>query len=113
MFRSYRVDVSGALRLGENEMTITFRSPAVEAAKRQAAQRYFVPFSANNTPIPNGNMLRKPSCDFGWDWNIALATFGLYGDLYLEPKVQARIASVLVSQAHTPGRADGDGRSGG
>ncbi len=103
MFRSYRVDVSGALRVGANEIAITFRSPAVEAAKRQAAQRYFVPFSANNTPIPNGNMLRKPSCDFGWDWNIALATFGLYGDLYLEP-VGPRIASVVVAQLHSPGR---------
>ena len=105
MFRSYRVDVSGALRLGENEVSITFRSPAVEAAKRQAAQRYFVPFSANNTPIHNGNMLRKPSCDFGWDWNIALATFGLYGEFHLEPKAAARISSVLVAQAHVPGRA--------
>ncbi|MEO7380545.1 MAG: glycoside hydrolase family 2 protein, partial [Paracoccaceae bacterium] len=104
MFRSYRVDVSGALRVGANEIAITFRSPAVEAAKRQAAQRYFVPFSANNTPIHNGNMLRKPSCDFGWDWNIALATFGLYGDLYLEP-LGPRIASLLISQTHSSGRA--------
>jgi beta-mannosidase len=105
MFRSYRVDLSGLLRLGENEIAITFRSPAVEAARRQAAQRYFVPFSANNTPIPNGNMLRKPSCDFGWDWNIALATFGLYGDLYLEPVTPARIAALVISQDHAAGRA--------
>jgi beta-mannosidase len=104
MFRSYRVDVSQALRLGENEVSITFRSPAIEAAKRQAAQRYFVPFSANNTPIHNGNMLRKPACDFGWDWNIALATFGVYGDFRLEV-AGPRIASLLISQAHQPGRA--------
>ncbi len=105
MFRSFRVDVSGALRRGENEVTISWRSPAVEAARRQAAQRYVVPFSANNTPIHNGNMLRKPACDFGWDWNIALATFGLYGDFHLEPKAAARIASVVVAQDHAPGRA--------
>ncbi len=105
MFRSYRIDVSRALRVGQNEVTIAFRSPAVEAARRQAAQRYFVPFSANNTPIHNGNMLRKPSCDFGWDWNIALATFGLYGDFHLEPKAVNRIADLVISQAHTPGRA--------
>jgi len=104
MFRSYRVDVSGALRMGANEVTITFRSAEVEAARRQAAQRYFVPFSANNTPIHNGNMLRKPSCDFGWDWNIALATFGLYGDFRLEPVVEARIAALVVSQVHEAGK---------
>ena len=104
MFRSYRVDLSPVLRAGENSIVITFRSPAVEAAKRQASQRYFVPFSANNTPIPNGNMLRKPSCDFGWDWNIALATFGLYGDLYLEPVAKARISNLVIRQSHAPGR---------
>ena len=76
-------------------MSITFRSPAIEAAKRQAAQRYFVPFSANNTPIHNGNMLRKPACDFGWDWNIALAAFGVYGDFRLEV-AGPRIASLLI-----------------
>ena len=101
MFRSYRVDLSGALRLGDNKVAITFRSPEREAAQRQAAQPYFVPFSANNTPIHNGNMLRKPSCDFGWDWNIALASFGVYGDFYLEPLTAARIASVGIVQSHS------------
>ena len=42
-----------------------------------------VPYSAGNCPIPNGNMLRKPQCDFGWDWNIALAPLGLYGRVAL------------------------------
>ncbi len=103
MFRSYRIDVSHALRKGANDIAITFRSPQIEAAKRQASQPYFVPFSANNTPIHNGNMLRKPSCDFGWDWNIALATFGLYGDLFLEPACANRIESLLISQSHSDG----------
>ena len=103
MFRSWRVDLSAVLRLGVNDIAITFRSPEVEAAKRQAAQPYFVPFSANNTPIHNGNMLRKPSCDFGWDWNIALASFGVYGDLRLEV-MAARVTDVIVAQVHAPGR---------
>ena len=104
MFRSYRVDLSGVLELGQNDIEIAFPNLVTEAARRQAAQRYFVPFSANNTPIPNGNMMRKPSCDFGWDWNIALAPFGVYGDLRLEPVVTGRIASVLVAQTHEAGR---------
>jgi beta-mannosidase len=103
MFRSWRIDLSAVLRLGENDIAITFRSSQAEAAKRQAEQPYFVPFSANNTPIHNGNMLRKPSCDFGWDWNIALATFGVYGDLRLEPVLAARIADVIVAQYHAGG----------
>ncbi len=103
MFRSYRVDLSDVLQVGANDIAITFRSVSKEADARQARQPYFVPFSANNTPIGNGNMLRKPSCDFGWDWNIALASFGLYGDLYLEPLVPARIAALVVTQAHAAG----------
>ena len=103
MFRSYRVDLSDVLHLGVNAIEIAFPNLVAEAARRQAAQRYFVPFSANNTPIHNGNMMRKPSCDFGWDWNIALAPFGVYGDVRLEPVVAARIASVLVAQSHRPG----------
>ena len=106
MFRSHRVDLSDALRVGQNEIEIAFPNLVAEAARRQAAQKYFVPFSANNTPIPNGNMMRKPSCDFGWDWNIALASFGVYGDLRLEPKVVVRIASVLVDQTHIEGRCN-------
>jgi beta-mannosidase len=106
MFRSFRIDVSGALRMGANEIAITFRSPQVEAAKRQDAQPYFVPFSANNTPIHNGNMLRKPSCDFGWDWNIALATFGLYGDLHLEEITKTRIEKLVISQCHSADLAE-------
>lgn len=106
MFRSYRVDLSDVLQMGANDIAITFRSPQIEAAKRQAGQPYFVPFSANNTPIHNGNMLRKPSCDFGWDWNIALATFGLYGDLYLEPKTAHRISDLLITQSHGAGYVD-------
>ena len=109
MFRSYRVDLSDVLHKGQNEIAIRFLSPAREAAARQAAQPRFVPFSANNTPIPNGNMLRKPSCDFGWDWNIALAPSGIYGDLRLEPKVVARIAALVVTQSHATGVARATG----
>ena len=105
MFRSHRIDVSHAVRLGENDIKIVFHSAQVEAAKRQAAQPYVIPFSASNTPIHNGNMLRKPACDFGWDWNIALASFGLYGDLYLAPISDHRIENIVVSQCHSQGMA--------
>ncbi|WP_299743769.1 glycoside hydrolase family 2 protein [uncultured Tateyamaria sp.] len=99
MFRTHRVDVSEALILGENVITLHFRS-APRAAKALAdAQPFPVPFQADNCPIPHGNMLRKPECDFGWDWNIALAPFGMYGDIRLEPH-GPRIAAIAVAQDH-------------
>ncbi|MEP5728635.1 MAG: glycoside hydrolase family 2 protein [Sulfitobacter sp.] len=99
MFRASRVDVSDALVIGENTIALTFRSAPIEAKIRAKEQPFVVPFQAENCPIPNGNMLRKPECDFGWDWNIALAPFGLYGDIRLEPH-GPRIADIIIVQDH-------------
>lgn len=98
-FRRYRVDLSDVARVGTNEIAITFHSPTAEANARQAAQPFFQPYT-KNYPVPNGNMLRKPQCDFGWDWNAALMPSGIYGDLHLEPVQDVRIADVLVHQEH-------------
>jgi beta-mannosidase len=105
MFLSHRVDLSGVLVKGRNDITLTFGNVPAEAKRRQDAYRYFLPFSINNTPIHNGNLIRKPACDFGWDWNIALATFGVYGDLYLEPAAPSRIDHLVITQTHSPGLA--------
>ncbi len=104
-FRRWRVPLAGALRQGKNEIEITFRSVVAEGARRQAAQPFFVPWHEGNCPIPNGNMLRKPQCDFGWDWNIALAPFGIWGGIRIEA-VGPRIADVIVSQRHEGGVAE-------
>lgn len=103
MFRDHRADVSRAARKGRNEVEIRFRSPVAAAAERAAAQPYAVPWHKGNCPIPHGNMLRKPACDFGWDWNIALAPFGLYGEIRLEPRRPERIAGIAVDQRHEGG----------
>lgn len=99
-FRRYRVDVSSALRVGANELEIQFRSPIHAANEEQAKQPFFVPFHTQNNPLFNGNMLRKQQCDFGWDWNIALAPFGLYGDIRLEPNTALQIKDVGITQTH-------------
>jgi beta-mannosidase len=104
MFREQRADASKALRVGQNEIAITFRSPVREGAARQAAQPFYVPYHKGNCPIPNGNMLRKPQCDFGWDWNIALAPFGVYGGIRLEQHQIGR-PDVHVQQRLEEGRA--------
>jgi beta-mannosidase len=97
--RRWRVDVSGALKPGRNEIEILFRSPVREAAARAAKMPFPIPYQQVNGPIPHGNMLRKPQCDFGWDWNIALGGFGVWGLLRLEPQ-GPRIGDIIVSQTH-------------
>ncbi|UPH69798.1 glycoside hydrolase family 2 protein [Abyssibius alkaniclasticus] len=102
--RRYRADVSAALVAGENHIEIRFASNARVAAERAAAQPWPVPFSKDNNPIAHGNMLRKVHCDFGWDWGIALAPFGVYGDIRLVPLEQVALRDVLVVQHHSAGR---------
>jgi Beta-galactosidase/beta-glucuronidase len=99
-FRRYRPDVTKALKPGDNTIRVLFHSSVAEAAKRQARQPFYIPYSTANCPIPNGNMLRKPQCDFGWDWNIALAPLGLYGEISLKKLPTARIEHVVTTQKH-------------
>ncbi|WP_116133889.1 glycoside hydrolase family 2 protein [Tropicimonas sp. IMCC34043] len=98
--RRWRVDISGAARVGTNLIEITLKSAIAAAAAAQQAQPFFVPWHRDNSPIPNGNMLRKPQCDFGWDWNIALAPMGIYGAMRLEPVMAQRIGRLAITQDH-------------
>ncbi|OUD08112.1 beta-mannosidase [Marivivens niveibacter] len=100
-FRQYRLPVNCA---GENQIEIRFQSPVTAAAERQSEQPFYIPYHEPNCPIPNGNMLRKVQCDFGWDWNIALAPVGITGDIRLETAQAPRIDNVMVWQDHSADR---------
>jgi beta-mannosidase len=101
-FRRYRPDVTKALKLGTNKIEIQFLSNVKEAAKRQKVQPYYVPYSASNCPIPDGNMLRKPACHFGWDWNLAIMPFGAYGRIKLIQNVDPEIYEITNTQKLNP-----------
>ncbi|MDP5084904.1 MAG: glycoside hydrolase family 2 protein [Yoonia sp.] len=105
-FRSYRVDLSKVARVGTNEITVIFRSSITVAAEKQAAHPFYLPYQKTNNPIPNVNMLRKPQCDYGWDWNIALAPFGIYGVMQIEPSAAPRIDRITVNQTHHKDRVE-------
>ncbi len=98
-FRRYTPDVSNVLQSGKNKIEIRFFSNVKEAAKRQKAHPYFVPYAAQNCPIPDTNFLRKPSCHAGWDWNLAIMPFGAYGRVKLCKAKDERL-QVIASQHH-------------
>ncbi len=99
--RSYRFDLSTALRTGENELRIAFRSP-VEYAREQEAVLGERPHSYRH-PF---NAIRKTAANFGWDWGPDLATSGIWKDLRIEVWSSARIASVrpLIALDGSTGR---------
>lgn len=98
-FRTWRIPLDGAVP-GTNRLELHFLSLTRVGAERQAAQPWPVPWHAENCPIPNGNMIRKPQCDFGWDWNIALAPFGVTGGIRLERAADWRPRALHITQEH-------------
>ncbi|MFC3076060.1 beta-mannosidase [Shinella pollutisoli] len=103
-FRRFRPDVTAALKAGANAVRVVIHSSIAAGAARQAEQPFFVPWHEGNSPIANGNMLRKPQCHFGWDWNVAIAPLGIYGSIVLRRLEVARIEHVTTRQFH---HADG------
>ncbi len=104
-FRQYRVPLGDAARVGSNAISVTFHAPVAAGKAKYDAHPFDIPWSSN-CPIPYGNFLRKPACDFGWDWNIALAPFGIYGALRIEASQAPRIDRVMVAQDHSGAGVD-------
>lgn len=89
--RSYRFDVRGTLRAGENRLGVDFHSAlgfAREAERRIGAK----PFVGNQLPY---NAIRKMACNFGWDWGPVLITAGIQKPIYLHQWSRARIVEVV------------------
>jgi beta-mannosidase len=99
-FQRHRPFVQNALRSGVNVVEVTLHSNTKAANDEQAAQPFYIPYSVSNNPIPNGNMLRKPQCHFGWDWNLAVVPFGICGNFLLHTAAKTRIEQVTVNQVH-------------
>ena len=99
-FREYRVPLTDAGQVGRNSISVTFHSVVAAGAAKHAAHPFPLP-NSENCPILHGNMLRKPACDFGWDWNIALAPFGIYGKMVVEPSDAPRLDRLMVAQDHS------------
>jgi len=100
MFRRYEWDVKPYLDgNGTNELTIYFDSPVMCAAEKQANR----PLAGVSQAIPGGPYLRKAPCQFGWDWGPQLPPIGIWKDIRLEGRREARLTEVHLRQDHTGG----------
>jgi beta-mannosidase len=103
MHRSYRWDVRGMLRDGENTVVVTFAAPVSEALARAAADGALPRVNHHEF-----NQLRKMAASFGWDWGIDVAGAGIWRPFGLDNWSGVRIASVRPLVDVTPAT---DGRS--
>ncbi len=102
-FVRHRIDLSGVVRSGGNEIAIRFRPATKEAAARAARQPFPIPHTKNNR-VNHLNMLRKAQCHGGWDWGPCLMVLGIYAEPKLRLFDEARIEHAVIRQDH---HADG------
>lgn len=106
MFREYIVDVKSFLKIGDNELLVTFRSPIKEGIKKYDANPYWVPVSGNDLAeigqVEGGKMVsvytRKAGYHFGWDWGPRLVTSGIWRPVYLRAWNEARMTDLQIFQ---------------
>jgi len=79
-FYPCRVDVTGRLRPGRNVLAVHLDSGLFDVADRPFAG-YGVGVDAR---LHKRHWLRKPQCQFGWDWSPRLVNVGITGPVRLE-----------------------------
>ena len=100
MFRAWHWDVTNRLRAGDNEVTVTFKSAVLEAARLDAVRH----LTSANDQLPGAPYLRKAPYHFGWDWGTKLPNIGFWQGVKLEGWRRARLADVRLSQSLEAGR---------
>ena len=106
MFREWQADVKKALKVGENELHIVFRSPINEGIKKYDTQGFGIPVSDNdqavNGEVEGGKMVsvytRKAGYHFGWDWGPRLVTSGIWRPVTLKAWDAAKIENLQIVQ---------------
>ena len=98
--RTWEFDVKPLLRVGGNDIVITFRSPTRFIREAYAADRC----DGSSDAMRGFPHLRKAHCMFGWDWGPRLPDAGIWRDIAVIGVETARIRDVHVRQRHEDGR---------
>lgn len=93
MFRAWRADAKPFLRLGANQLLVTFPS-AVSAAEAAAASD---PWRAQ-TQTKARTYVRKAAYEYGWDWGPTFITSGIWRPVELQAWNDARISNLYIHQ---------------
>lgn len=92
MFRIWEFDVKSFLRLGSNDVEITFDSTTPYIKQKKVNQPAM---------IHNAAWVRKTPCQFGWDFAPTLVTCGIWNTIDLIAFNEARLTAPLILQDHS------------
>jgi beta-mannosidase len=104
-FRRYDFEVKPFLKPGKNTVSAWFKSADLISRERGKALPFPLPI-VDNAVVKHINLVRKPACNGGWDWGIALMVAGFAGKTELIGTDVARIDYVYCDQQHQPGRCE-------
>ncbi|MFV0418625.1 MAG: beta-mannosidase [Dysgonomonas sp.] len=104
MFREWKVDLKGKLKVKDNKLEVYFHSPIkIDIPKFDSyPYRYQTgPDQSQQGGIFNKTVspfARKAGYHYGWDWGPRLVTSGIWRPVYLEAWDDTRIENVFVRQ---------------
>ncbi|MBN2237611.1 MAG: glycoside hydrolase family 2 protein [Bacteroidales bacterium] len=84
MFRTYQMDVSAFLKLGENKLEILFESPVQKAIPLYDSLPYRLPADNDRNEKQTSVFTRKAAYQYGWDWGPRYVTMGIWRPVYLQ-----------------------------
>lgn len=79
-FYPCRVEVTGQLRKGRNLLSVHVESGLFAVADKESAGYE----TSLSTKLHKRHWLRKPQCQFGWDWSTRLINVGIHKGVRLE-----------------------------
>ncbi len=95
-----------ALKPGGNVLAVTLAAP-VPFVEREHARLGRLPHNGDELGWRPFNMIRKPACNFGWDWGPRVPTSGVVGSVEL---VDGRLAQPAVASPTVRRMRDGKWR---
>ena len=79
-FLPARIELTGKLKAGRNVLVVHLESGLYEVADKPNAPYAHGP----DSKLHKRHWLRKPQCQFGWDWSPRLLNIGIQGAIRLE-----------------------------
>jgi beta-mannosidase len=99
MFRSWSVDVSHIVKIGENKLRIYFHSPVKVTEPIYDSLEYTIPVSSNDRSEKKLSVFtRKAPYHFGWDWGPRFVTSGIWRPIILRAWDRAIMENMDIEQ---------------
>lgn len=106
MFCTWRVDCKKQLKVGNNRLTVIFKSPIKEKEAAYKRLGYQLPAGNDAGEIKVSPFVRKAPYHFGWDWGPRIVTMGIWRPVHLEAYSVSKLKDVYFEQTKiTPQKA--------